>query len=290
MNLVFAGDEGYAMPMAVSMYSALENYMGYDKVNICIIDGGLENTSKGKLRAIASRMGASLSFQQPSLALLKKFPTRVHFSYANYLRLLIPDLLRDTANRIIYLDSDVLVLGDLSQVWRTPMGSKAAAAVVDQYCPSFQAATNIQHTMFGIGNGTPYLNSGLLMMNLTEWDSQSVTQRATDFLLRYPDQVRFADQDGINVALAGDWYKLDPKWNQLVLPLKQGMSESVDLTGVLHFASGSKPWLPAGVHYTNVYYESYLYKSQWYSRRAYIRHAARLWPKKAYIATMRLFS
>ncbi len=86
-----------------------------------------------------------------------------------------------------------------------------------------------------------YFNSGVLLINLREWQHQKISEKALDFLRAHSEELSFPDQDALNAVIAGNWGALSPRWNKQVIRIGQPESASVLDRGITHYTS-HKPW------------------------------------------------
>jgi lipopolysaccharide biosynthesis glycosyltransferase len=177
--------------------------------------------------------------------------THDRFTAEVYHRLLIPEVL-DVA-RVLYLDCDTVVLGRLDELFEIDLGDTPVAAVRD--------AVVRRNAVLGMSPEAPYLNSGVLVMDLERWRSEGLAEQVMDFICSNPDAIRFVDQCGINAVLDGRWMPLDADYNRQVGVLTPrtfgGPCREHPNTRIVHFAGDQKPWLLAE-------------RPPW--RRAYWRH------------------
>src|SRR5262245_50309411 len=118
-----------------------------------------------------------------------------------YLRLLAPDLLPSDATHAVYLDSDLLVRASLEELWKLLSSRSAIAGVPDFGAP---VASSLRACRTGGSlRDAPYLNSGVLLMNLSAWRSGDVGHRVVEYCVHHKEFDQYPDQDGINaLALA----------------------------------------------------------------------------------------
>ncbi len=167
-------------------------------------------------------------------------------------RLFIIDMLPEL-DKIIYLDCDILVNLDISELWNIDIEDKSFAAVLDTIPETLKAYStrNLQLRLINI-NRKFYINAGVLVMNLQKIRSQyNTSQPIFDWFAHYAHLLPFLDQDLINSMFAGDIKILDSKYN--VYKLKQ------DLSGcIIHMWAG-KPWLKfSGAEHERLYWKFYL--------------------------------
>src|ERR1041384_4150254 len=110
-------DDAYAMPLAVTVRSLLDNLEREASVRLFVIDGGLSEESKKRLRESWPADRLRVEWLKPDLSTLDGVKTSGHIPITSYFRLLVPDLLPADVERAIYLDSDLVVLGNLAKLW-----------------------------------------------------------------------------------------------------------------------------------------------------------------------------
>lgn len=251
-------DEGFAMPMAVMIHSALVNLEPGRSARIYILSDGISPTSRRKIETAAARSGrdADLRWITADLGELRDLTvTRWHTSIA-YLRLRLPDLVSSDVERLIYLDSDVVVEGNLAELWRTPFDGHMALAVQNFDPVLLGGALGVPARELGLDSTMPYYNTGVMVMNLPRWREEHMLKRVVELTRRFAAHVDSADQDGINLAIGSDWGTLDPRWNVQLLTLGAfGRNVATDLAKreavesrllneahILHFTGRRKPW------------------------------------------------
>ena len=126
---------------------------------------------------------------------LRKYhlPT-AHLSYAAYFRFFIPDILKE--DKVLYLDSDIIVNGDLTPLFAIDLGDSPVAAVRDE----------LQQTNF---------NSGVLLINNAHWREHSISTKLFELADQY-HEVEFGDQGILNRFFVGQWKELDVNYNFMV--------------------------------------------------------------------------
>lgn len=275
ISLVCAATDSYAMPLAVTLRSALENLSGRRNVHVTVLDGGIEEANKQRLRqTIQGVHRVEISFVTPRAQLLHGLPTTKKYPLTVYYRLLLPDVLPRHIHKVLYLDGDLVVTGDLSRLWQQDMGAWHAMAVQD-ICHRFVARTNhLSRPEFQVPPGQKYLNSGVMLIDLDKWRQDDIAGQAMEYLRAYPQCMLFADQDGLNLALAGKWGELDPRWNQIheiheyanwqESPYDETTYRAV-LTApyVIHFTTPPKPWMTGCTHPKQDVFFHYVDQTPW---------------------------
>lgn len=255
INVVLASDDNYAQHLGVALISLIENYKDNRILFIHILDSGLSNENKLNLEIIGQRENVKLIFYKVPENLLAECPEVNHLSRASYARLLISDLLPLNINKVLYLDSDIIVLGNIAELYDQDLGNFSLGAVEDVM------AKEILRIYFQAGL-VNYFNAGVLLINLDYWCRKDIKNKAWEFIkLNYNNIIR-ADQDVLNCLFKNDWQVLDRRFN---VDLKRNGFKALPKpdTIILHYSDKLKPW-----HYTfcglsGSYYFDYLKKTPW---------------------------
>ena len=254
--LVAGADAAYTVPLGVTLFSAVRRLPKSQRVEVHVVDGGLATHERVLVKQTVggAHPRVDVAWHRDDSDDLRGLTGKNHVSAAAYLRLLIPRMV--PGDRALYLDSDLVVQRDLSDLWETDLEGATVGAVRDEQIPTLGAAglprapENAQ---------AAYFNSGVLLMDLRAWRSRSVSERVLADLRAYGDQYRMTDQDALNESLSGDWRALDPRWNvqvfrsaQAAAPLPSGEAF------ILHYTTGSKPWTHVSrVHATRAYHAAW---------------------------------
>jgi lipopolysaccharide biosynthesis glycosyltransferase len=135
------------------------------------------------------------------------------FPLATAYNVLAPLYLLGDESKALYMDADMVVTKDLSLLWetqlRTPVGAVLDAHIVWMASPSMWRPWKEE----GLEPLTPYLNTGLMLMNLDRWRAEKLTERTLAYLERY--ELPCVDQDALNLVLRGDFDQLHPRYNSM---------------------------------------------------------------------------
>ncbi|MDY3558315.1 glycosyltransferase family 8 protein [Gemmata sp. JC673] len=259
--IVSGADEAYALPLAVTLFSVAERLRPTEAADIYVLDGGFTERSRDRFRRVLAATGrdVTIKFLQPQLKLLEGVPPGRMGAMA-YLRVLIPDSLPPEITHAIYLDSDLLVQDSLADLWHERSEAHAIAAVPDYGGPQVSSPACLPNwSELGLPPDAPYINTGVLVMNLKWWRSENVGRRILDHSIRFRELNRYADQDGVNAVLCRECKTIDLRWNvpaylefdsvfaitdaswvkDLVAPQRE---ERLDRGAIVHFIGNRKPW------------------------------------------------
>lgn len=231
--IVTTANERFARGAAVM----IESLTTHNRVTrIAVLDMGISAASRARIAGLGRARGAEVTFLRAETNPLEHAGVgHGHLSFEAFGRLLLPALLPDEAV-ILYLDSDLLITGDLSPILTADYGSDLVAAVRD---PLVEAAETD-------GIGVPmadYVNSGVLVMNLAQWRREDTGGACIAYLNDPSRPRRYADQSAINVICRGRIRHLPAAMNVIVPALREGLHDlAADPPRVVHFVGPRKPW------------------------------------------------
>jgi lipopolysaccharide biosynthesis glycosyltransferase len=248
--LVVAADWRYAMPMCVLLSSVERHLTVSPAVDVYILDCGIGWSNRRRVRQLFSGGKLRLHWRRVNERQLCRYPTSGHIKAAAYARLLIPDLLPESVTRAVYLDCDIVVLADIGELWAKDMHGAPLMACQEADCVLSSPGGVVRYRELGFAGDEPYLNSGVLLMDLVLWRRNEIHKRVFSYLCEYSEDVVFHDQDGINAVLGGKWSLLERGWNvRIDLSSRAddggnaGINEScLTDAGIIHWASRQKPW------------------------------------------------
>lgn len=262
--VVCAADDKYAMPLAVTVRSALENLNSDCRIILYIIDGEIKNRNKQRILKTLESEKCEVRFTPISQAFIESIEnihkytitegqTKKYLSIATYFRLFIPDILPQQIEKAIYLDCDLIIKGDLNKLWQIDLEENYVLAVQDSWMP-FAKDGLLNYQQLGIEPNAKYFNAGVLVLNIKKWRADKVFNRAIECLNLNRNDIRFADQDVLNILFSGKWGELHPRWNVTARTYEYSSWEQtpysedvynnliLEMPHIIHFISGEKPW------------------------------------------------
>lgn len=254
MPLVFAVDDNYAPFLCVALRSIIDNASTDYYYRIYVLNTGISESNKKRITSIAEELTDDLSVEYVDVAdrmdLIKdKTALRDYYTNAIYYRIFIPSLFPQY-DKILYLDSDMVFLEDISKLYETDLGDNIFGAVHEEAMSFFDVFGTYAEEFLDVPR-MEYFNSGLLLINTEEYIKSGVEQRFIDLMLRHKFEVA-PDQDYLNVVCKGRVKHLDVGWNKTPIPGKRFKDKDVKL---IHYKLNFKPW-----HYDNVRYQDAFWK------------------------------
>ena len=239
--LALASNEAYFPGLYCTLASALSHLDPTREVHLKVLDGGLSSLSADSLsRLIHSIRGrAGLEFVPVDDSLFREATLGPAESHMTYCRTLLPHLLN--VPRLIYLDCDVLVFRDLSELFDLEFSpGKTLAAVPDSETLTLSDDSCMITRALNLPRDGRYFNAGVMVLNLDELRKQNFTEQSLEFLRSSKGHYRFHDQSAFNFLLHGQIDALPENWNRPSWRFDQQPNNDLDC--LLHYTT-SAPWL-----------------------------------------------
>jgi lipopolysaccharide biosynthesis glycosyltransferase len=274
IHVALAADVNYAMPLSIAICSAAANCDKRRRLVFYVIENGMDDGLKARVESSLKRSDfPSARIQWLPIELDRIADLKIvnpHLSPLAYARLLIPFLLPSWVGKALYLDSDLVVMADLAELWDIEVGSKALLAARDLIAWVGAPRGISDYQELGIPPDAKYFNSGVLLMNLVKWRADRVSSRVFDYLRSHRATIRMEDQEGLNAVLFDDWGELPFRWNWQV-PWrmhrlgKRAMpwNPNEQTKSIIHFTTSEKPWLPGCDVKEKEYFFEYLDRTDW---------------------------
>ncbi|SEW43917.1 Lipopolysaccharide biosynthesis protein, LPS:glycosyltransferase [Chitinophaga sp. YR573] len=163
----------------------------------------------------------------------------LHGNWAIYGRFIIPKLI--DSEYALYLDADLLILLDVLTISEIKFTDQFLAAVPGG---TFMSALDRKFLIdrLGLDKEQKSFNSGVLIFNIKNWNSKSISHEIDQMCDQYPLELISHDQTILNALCNGNFHYIDDRFNNLwypnrALPIKHSYHNSI-----LHFAGAPKPW------------------------------------------------
>jgi len=263
-------DNDYVRHCAVMLRSLYEANPNED-LEVYIVHSRLPSEERAKLVAYLSSFLTSVSFIYVDDSLLQEFPESEHVKLASYYRIFLPEILPHRLDRVIYIDSDVIIHGSLAELWSKHLDGWCLAASSDRNLA-------MQRSRLQLMPDSPYFNAGVMTFSLHQWRTLNLASRGLEIARKHPERLQNCDQDVLNILFENQcliihqrWnamshlWGLDPQWllEQGGLSLEE--EEAVAQPAIVHFAGAgsAKPWHASCVHPWMGRYREILAQTPW---------------------------
>ncbi|HFU4000661.1 TPA: glycosyltransferase [Streptococcus suis] len=209
-----------------------------DNVNIYVLHTDLSDKSNDTLKTLESDQ-VSIRFVPIDKDLFSNLPlTLAGITIETYYRYLLPEILVE-CDKVIYLDSDLLIRCDVKELWDIDVSQHYLAGVneidIINRFPEYKSK-------LGFEIDELFINAGVLVCNLQKMRQDKIAQHLFQETERLKDTILFQDQDVINVALQGKIAELPLAYNYTVEAMEKELL-SLDEIKIIHYNSPmAKPW------------------------------------------------
>lgn len=296
-NFCLCANNNYAMQTGVTIFSILCNIDNDVKTNFYILNEDFSDEVKRFFSKMEAQYNTSIVYVKYKFALeqiknakflRKKIPNQAKKYFESmgldaYARLFISQCLPDNVESVLYLDSDIIVDGDILSIFDYK-SDEAISAVIDSWPQSY-------NKKIGLTSDSLYFSAGVQLLNLSIWRNNNLSQRVVDFINSMENHYRLFDQDIMNILFSAEILKLPLIYNEMYITRyftsnqimdftqkdekhfysKKEIKESYSSRVIIHFAGDrlGKPWFyPYADNDTKIWMK-YFNKSVWSKYKIY---------------------
>ena len=277
LNVVYSSDDNYVQHVGVSMISLFENNKEFNHINIYLIEKNIAFENKVNLKLICDKYNRTINFIN-----FNDFSNKLKLNIGNsisvnsYARLFLSSIIEDSIDKIIYLDCDSIVNGSLSDLWNIKISEYYVAGVCDTASDNAKLRVNMDVN-------SPYINAGMLLINLKKWREEDIEKRFIEFIDSYNGKVFHHHQGTINGVLNKSLLLIHPKYNCMTTFFTMSRDEIISYYGLndyysevelseaistpvfIHFTPAfvNRPWIKGSRHPLVSLYNTYLDLTPW---------------------------
>lgn len=237
IHIAIGFDENYLRPVYSLISSLITNHPS-GQIQIHAIAEGISDEEKDRITRFIKNSGNRISYYTINQSHVKQFVLTNQWTSSVYYRLFFTMLIPKPILRLLYLDSDTIVINSLWPLYTTILDKYPVAAVYDNYVKT--------QPLLNIVEEGEYFNSGVLLIDVEKWKQQKISEHAFNYLQQHPENILFVDQCALNVVLRNNWKKLDCRFNLMYSFLpetigKKQLYEFMKDNVVIHFTL-QRPW------------------------------------------------
>lgn len=229
MLIVTASDDGFLPQLGVLLHSA---WLYHPNARFYLLDAGISDSNRDLLRRYAGERAMDLVIV-PCRDILKARLPKTTSNLGTYARLLVPELLPQTLDRVLYLDADIAIIDTLDELYAADLANYPVAAVEDGNANVLRIEKERQGIAF-----ESYFNAGVMLMNLQQWRNEDIASQAFAFIAANPQKLPQLDQSALNAILRGRNRLVEQTWNFFKAHEIETLSR---LPRVIHFVGSTRP-------------------------------------------------
>lgn len=243
-NIICGIDDKYYQHCGAMLLSLFNH--NDDTFHVYILSLEITDEHKMLLKELVESYQNRISFIEIEKKLIENFPMKEtdYPSLATYLRLFIPQLLPLDVEKALYIDSDIIFNGDLSDLYECDITNYALAGMED--------APHRQPLRLGYPIEDLYFNAGFLLLNIKYLRDIHFVDKALTYIRDCHQKIVLHDQDVLNALLHGCVHFVPIKWNMLDCFYKnppfisEKYNSELDICRkypvTIHFSGPLKPW------------------------------------------------
>lgn len=245
MNILISTNNNYYEAARILLRSLF--YHNRDAgIKIYLFHSDLKSGKIERMRRYIEKNNGELFVKEIDDSVMKNVPVKM-LSKETYYRLMAPQLLPDDLDRILYLDIDMIVVGEIRKLYESDFGNKLFMAVPDTSLGLEPLKRKLQMKKESV-----YINAGVLLMNLKMLRQEFDLTEALEYAKKYPNRVPNCDQDVINGLYHErighlEWiYNYEARFHSvmdiLTYPFQRRRLQKE--IKIIHYMGANKPWKP----------------------------------------------
>ena len=233
----FSVDDNYIPYLDVAIASLIENASKKYRYRLIVLHTGLieENVKKIKQNEKDGFVIDFVDISEEVENIKANLKNVYHFSVVTYYRLFIASLFPQY-DKIVYLDCDLVVLGDISELYHTDLGENILGASPERFVQTTNEFVLYAEKALGV-DPTSYINAGVLLINLDQFRKDDIEKKFIDLITEYDFDLLDPDQAYLNYLCRDKICVLPNGWNKEPLP-----EACEGKKNIVHYALYKKPW------------------------------------------------
>lgn len=244
-NILVTLNSGYIPYLNVMLSSAADSNPD-TFLNVYLLHGGIDDKDLAETKKILDGSGKITSIKADEANLVSA-PVTDRYPHEMYYRIFAAKYLPENLDKVLYLDPDIIVNGSLDELYNTDMSDCLFAAATH----TGRAVTKVNNLRINSEKDSPYINSGVMLMNLERLRKEQDYVEVFDFINRKKKALFWPDQDIIS-SLYGNKIKIIDtyKFNmtELLYASKITPDGIINLdwvrknSSIIHYCGRNKPW------------------------------------------------
>lgn len=249
--IFYACDDAFVKFTIVSMHSLIKNASKDYHYILHILHTEISDEMKDIVNRLASdnfeiRFIDVTNYLQ---SISEKLPLRDYYSKTTYYRLFIAEMFPQYS-KALYLDSDTVILGDVSELYQTDIGDAYLGACHEQAMVQSREFGTYVEKVVGVSRYN-FFNAGMMLINCDRFRIHFVLDKFIDYL-HYYNFVVTQDEDYLNLICKDHVYWLDQRWNTETFG---NVPYPVEQAEMIHYIMTNKPWHYEDCRFGDIFWE-----------------------------------
>lgn len=269
-HIALITDDGYVLPTAVCIQSIINSAKPQQKYSIHVCTFGLSEDNVKLLTGLETEKVSILidkfckaDYQQ----MLDLISQKSHVTPTALIKFELPQHFTDV-DKLLYLDSDIIIKKDLSELFSLDLENFYLAASFEYWV----RYNDIRFKPWNVKREEFYFNSGLMLLNLKKFRDDAITEKLWDYKINHT-KTKLMDQECLNSVCGQQTLPLSIKWNFNPVFLKtkhlktinevysesySNLKELEDNVAVIHYVGKfDKPWVYSSAQMREYWQEAF---------------------------------
>ena len=277
MNVMYTCDNNYVWLMGISTISLFENNKGIDELKVYLLGENISAENKEELKKIGDKYNREVEVIDVPKLNIPPSLISARWPLAAFIRLFSGLILPESVDRILYLDCDTIITGDISELENSNFNGNIACGVKD--CISGTYKENI-----GLDKDSPYFNAGVILFDMDALRKVDINTEIESYMEKYEKLISYADQDILNGVFKGRLGVLNPKYDVMTIDVahtyeeiqtlrrpksfysKEEIEEAKRNPTIIHYTTNMlvvRPWFSNTDHPLKDEFQKYMNMSVW---------------------------
>ncbi len=238
VQIFYACDAPFLKYTTVSLRSMMDNAAQARRYHVHILHTGIPKEAQSGILEMQNG-SFKITFDDVSFYLdeiCERLPLRDYYSNSTYYRMFIADMYPEF-DKALYIDSDTVVNGDISELFDTDVSNYDLAACREQAMVQEDVYGTYVEACLGL-NRYSYFNAGVILINCKRFREKNMLDAFVNLLGIYDCRVT-QDEDYLNIMCKDHVLFLPQYWNAEVFGV---MEYPPHECRIIHYIMVSKPW------------------------------------------------
>lgn len=277
MKVLYTCDNNYIWIMGISAISLFENNKNLAGLEVYLLGENISDENKLLLRTISKKYNRKINIIDVPRFKIPKSIVSARWPLSAFTRLFSAQLLPDGIEKILYLDCDTIICGNISPLENWNMEGKIFCGVKD--CVGKTYKRNI-----GLDGNDAYINAGVLLIDLKKLKNVEMDKSIDKYMAKYEKFISYADQDILNGIFNKETGYLPPKYDVMTIDVahtydeikllrkpvnfynRDEIADAVKNPKIIHYTTNMlvvRPWFKNSDHPLKKEFEKYMKISPW---------------------------
>ncbi len=277
MNVLYTCDDNYVWIMGISVISLFENNKHIPGLEVCLLGENISIRNKNILGEIGKKYNRKITIIDVPEFNIPESIVSARWPLSAFTRLFSGKLLPDNIKRVLYLDCDTIICGNISSLDGWNMEGKIFCGVKD--CIGKTYKKNI-----GMTSNDAYINAGVLLIDLEKLRNINIENNIDKYMYKYEKLISYADQDVLNGIFNKEIGYLPPKYDVMTIDVvhtyeeieilrkpanfysHDEIADALSDPRIIHYTTNMlviRPWFKNSNHPLKGKFEQYMKISPW---------------------------